>query len=355
MAAFTTIDNPELYFQTVLYTGNGSAGNAITLDGSEDMQPDFVWIKQRDSRDHFLFNSVIGATKYVASNLTQTEQTDANTMTGFDSDGFTLGNGVGCNESDDTHVAWCWKAGTAFSNDASATSIGDVDSSGSAATIAGFSICSYTGSGTAGDTIKHGLDKAPEILLFKNRSTDITWIVGSKPAGFTNIQFLQTTAAATDDSNAFNDVDPGSSVFTLGGNLGTGTNETSSNFVCYAFASIQGYSKVDSYVGNGNNDGTFVYTGFKPAFVMIKKFSAAGTSWVIFDNKRNTFNERSKILQPNDSGGEETSANRIDFNSNGFKLRGTWTVINASGATYLYMAFAESPFVNSNGIPNNGE
>ena len=354
MAAFTTIDNPELYFQTVLYTGNGSAGHAITLDGSEDMAPDFVWIKQRDSRDHFLFNSVIGATKYVASNLTQTEQTDANTMTGFDSDGFTLGNGVGCNESDDTHVAWCWKAGTAFSNDASATSIGDVDSSGSAATIAGFSICSYTGSGSSGDTIKHGLNKTPEMLIFKNRSSTITWIVGSKPAGFTNIQFLQGTAAATDDENAFNDTNPTSSVFTLGGNLGTGTNETNSSFICYAFTSIQGYSKVGKYIGNGNADGTFVYTGFRPAWIMFKPLGESA-DWTICDNKRNTFNVvKDKTLNANLASAEHDGSMDFDILSNGFKVRNANTDNNSSNAAgILYLAFAEQPFVNSNGVPNN--
>ena len=145
MAAYTTIDNPELYFQAKTYTGNGSAGHAITLDGSEDMQPDLVWIKQRDSRDHFLFNSVVGATKYLASNLTQTEQTDANTLTGFNSDGFTLGNGVGCNENTDTHVAWCWKE--------SAT--------------AGFDIVAYTGDGVIGTTVAHSLSAKPEFILIK--------------------------------------------------------------------------------------------------------------------------------------------------------------------------------------------
>ena len=317
-----------------------------------------VWFKRLNgSANHFLYDSVRGANRSLVPNDTDTEATSGEQtsyFSSFDSDGFTLGHASNnVNGSGQSYVLWAWKAGTAFSNDASSTSIGDVDSSGSAATIAGFSICSYTGSGSSGDTIKHGLNKTPEMLIFKNRSSTITWIVGSKPAGFTNIQFLQGTAAATDDENAFNDTNPTSSVFTLGGNLGTGTNETNSSFICYAFTSIQGYSKVDSYVGNGNNDGTFVYTGFKPAFTIIKD-SGNSADWVMHSKGMNDSNPMLQSLEANGTASQYTTAGKnIDYLSNGFKCRGTDTAVNGSGRNFVYIAFAEAPFVNSNGVPCN--
>ena len=357
--AYTTIDNPELYFQTKTYSGDGSTDVSHTFDGSENMQADMVWFKRLNgSANHFLYDSVRGANRSLVPNDTDTEATSGEQtsyFSSFDSDGFTLGHASNnVNGSGQSYVLWAWKAGTAFSNDASSTSIGDVDSSGSAATIAGFSICSYTGSGSSGDTIKHGLNKTPEMLIFKNRSSTITWIVGSKPAGFTNIQFLQGTAAATDDENAFNDTNPTSSVFTLGGNLGTGTNETNSSFICYAFTSIQGYSKVGKYIGNGNADGTFVYTGFRPAWIMFKPLGESA-DWTICDNKRNTFNVvKDKTLNANLASAEHDGSMDFDILSNGFKVRNANTDNNSSNAAgILYLAFAEQPFVNSNGVPNN--
>ena len=348
--AYTTIDNPELYFQVKLYTGNETDNTAYTFDGDEDMQPDLLWFKERSSTsDHALWDSVRGTDKKLEPSTTQADSTED--VITFDSDGFSVDDHSQINQDTITMVCWAWKAGSAFSNDASATSIGDVDSSGSASTTAGFSICSYTGSGSAGDEIKHGLDKTPEMLIFKNRSTVVTWIVGSKPAGFTNIQFLQDDDAATDDSNAFNDTDPTSSVFTLGGNAGTGTNETGSSFICYAFTSIQGYSKIGSFTGNGNADGTYVHLGFRPAFLMCKRTDSAD-NWVMVDNKRDPFNLVDERVFA-DLSQAEGSQDVCDFTANGFKVKTTSTWINASGGTYVYMAFAEAPFVNSNGVPCN--
>ena len=350
--AYTTIDNPELYFQVKLYTGTGSE-NAITLDGDTDMQPDLVWIKCRsDADNHPIHDSIRGATNVVHSDTTDAEYAVAQGLKSFDSDGFTLGTSNFANQSSRTFVAWCWKAGSAFSNDASATSIGDIDSSGSASTTAGFSICSYTGSGSAGDEIKHGLDKTPEMLIFRNRTTTITWIVGSKPSEFTNILFLQSTDAATDDSNAFNDTDPTSSVFTLGGDAGTGTNETSSNFVCYAFASIQGYSKIGSYTGNGSTASPFIFLGFRPAFVLIRNVDSV-EGWHIFDNKRDGYNAENRRLYPHSDEAEANASQTIDMLSNGFKVRSSTEGLNKSGDTIIFAAFAEAPFVNSNGVPCN--
>ena len=338
--AFTTIDNSELYFQAVIYTGNGSADHGITLDGSENMQPDLVWIKQRDSRDHFLFNSVIGATKYLASNLTQAEQTDANTMSGFDSDGFTLGNGVGCNENTDSHVAWCWKE--------SAT--------------AGFDIVSYAGNGVAGRNISHSLSAVPHLMIVKNRSAEIKWVIyhhENTSAPETDHLRLDTTAATSDDDSTWDDTAPTSSVFRT--KSSTSTNGSSANYMAFLFSEKQGFSRFGSYLANNSADGNFIYLGFRPAFFMVKAASggsASARSWRIYDNKRANINGTSTIgideqLFPDSSGAESVNDNEIDFLSNGIKLRANDGGINTSGETYVFVAFAETPFVNSNKVPCN--
>ena len=348
--AYTTIDNSELYFQTKLYAGNGSS-QSITLDGSENMQPDWVWIKSRtDTRKHNLYDVVRGTNKRLVSNADSAEdEPDSNAgVNAFNSDGFTVGSETDVNGSSRNFVAWNWLAG----GSASSNSDGSITSSVSANTTAGFSIVSYTGTGSNA-TIGHGLGVTPKWIIVKQRNATRSWEVfhSSIPSMNTKYIELNTTAAASTYSPVWGGTDPTSTTFHVG--TDNSTNNNSGSFIAYCFAEKKGYSKFGSYTGNGNNDGTFVYTGFAPAYVMIKKSNASGTSWVIFDNKRNTFNERSRILQANDNGAEETSTNRIDFTSNGFKLRGTWTVINNSGDTYIYMAFAESPFVNSNGVPNN--
>ena len=330
--AYTTIDNPELYFQVKAYAGTGSS-NAQTFDGDEDMQPDLVWIKNRDQAlNWMMFDAVRGTTKYFYSNLTEAEGTNdpATILTAFGSDGFTVGANNNVNQSSNDIVAICWKE--------SAT--------------AGFDIVGYTGNETA-RTQAHSLSAVPHVMIVKNRETTDDWNVyhhKNTSAPETDYLNLHDDGATSDYHEFWNDTVPTSGVFSLGAS--TGVNDDL-GMIAYLWSEKQGFSKFGSYTGNGNNDGTYVHTGFAPAFVLIKKSSASGTSWVIFDNKRNTFNERSRILQTNDNGAEETSTNRIDFTSNGFKLRGTWTVINNSGDTYIYMAFAEAPFVNSNGVPCN--
>ena len=327
--AYTTIDNPELYFQTVLYTGNGSAGKAVTFDGDEDMQPDLVWIKQRDSRDHFLFNSVVGATKYLASNLTQTEQTDANTMTGFDSDGFTLGNGVGVNENTDGHVAWCWKE--------------SADS--------GFDIVSWSGTGSA-QNVSHSLSAVPTMIIVKNRSAVVDWYVYNVHNGNTHSLTLNTTSAkAGPYSDNWNNTTPTSSVFTVGSSQSTG-GSSGNNMIAYVFTDIQGYSKFGSYSSNSNADGPFVYLGFRPAWLMIK-CTTATEHWTVFDNKKEPTND-GVMTQSNASGSSGEGTLNIHFLSNGFKILEVTGQTNKSGShSYVYMAFAEQPFVNSNGVPCN--
>ena len=357
--AYTTIDNPELYFQTKLWTGTGSS-NALTLDGDEDMQPDFVWIKCRSVGEaHRLYDPVRGATKQLVTSDTSAESTDATGLTAFDSDGFTVSTGNPVNASARTYVAWCWKAGTAFSNDASATSVGSIDSDGSINQDAGFSICSYTGTGSAG-TIKHGLNSTPSIIILKNRiGGSLFWYMYHKSLGNNTELYLNATDAAPASTSAWNTTSPTSSVFSVGSHAGT--NGSSEGTIAYCFLDVQGYSKFGSYVGNGSTDGTFVYTGFRPAFVLTKGSSAAGLNWLLMDNKRHSvapasggtnFNVIDRQLMPNLSNADDTNEN-IDFLSNGFKWRRDGGDSNYDGRTYVYMAFAEAPFVNSNGVPCN--
>ena len=344
--AYTTIDNPELYFQTKLYTGNGGT-QSITLDGSENMQPDWVWLKRRDSADnHNTFDSVRGATHRLITNLNNAQDTVTNMLTSFNSDGFSVGSHEGVNGSSMTYASWNWKAGTSFTNDASATGVGSIDSAGSVNTDAGFSIISFTDGGSNA-TIAHGLGVVPKVIIIKNRAASEGWYSYWQPLGNDKQLRLNSTAASADAGSMWNDTTPTSSVFSLDTNT---AGLSSGNYISYCFAEKKGYSKFGSYTGNGNADGTFVYTGFKPAFVLIKVTSTTN-DWEIHDNKRGSSNVINAILQPNLSDAESTSGREIDFLSNGFKLRNSNSQNNLSGGTFIYMAFAESPFVNSNGVP----
>ena len=357
--AFTTIDNPELYFQVKLYTGTGSS-QAITLDGDEDMQPDWVWIKERDDTSaHNAYDSVRGVTKYLYVDENGTQVTDAGSLTAFGSDGFTVNNDVYINESSSTYVAWCWKAGTAFSNDASATSVGSIDSSGSINTTAGFSIINFTGNGTAGATVAHGLSAVPNWILVKVHTSDTAydWRFYHASLGATKNMIFNDGSAVATATNKWNDTAPTSSVFSLGDT--SGTNESGSGIITYNFVEKQGFSKFGTFTGNGSLDGAFIYTGFRPAFVLLKCSSHASSNWVMLDNKRsNPFNDATcpDALYANDNATESTASPWADLLSNGFKCRGynEGNTINASTShTYIYMAFAEAPFVNSNGVPCN--
>ena len=368
MAVYTTIDNPELYFQCQLYTGNGSDNRAVTLDGDENMQPDFLWIKNREATfAHALFDSVRGSSKMLVSSSSDAEQTNPSSggLTSFDSDGFTTDAGSGSNpyrntnESGDGYVAWCWKAGTSFTNDASATSVGNTDSNGSASSIAGFSISKYVGAGSSTDIeVKHGLSVKPAVMLVKNieEAGGNSWAVyhhKNTSAPETDYLRLDTTNATTDNADIWNDTEPTSAVFTAGDH--SGSNRSGDDFISYHWNEVQGYSKFGKYTGNGNADSTFVYTGFRPAWVMIKRTTASSYNWMIFDNKRNTFNVIDDRLRANTNDAEQTgsSTHILDFVSNGFKIRSSNSAIGGGGDPYVYMAFAEAPFVNSNGVPCN--
>ena len=343
--AYTTIDDPTEYFNTVLYSGTGSS-NTISVG----FQPDFTWIKRRNSaRDHQLFNSTTGANTVLSSNLNSAEEgTGAGGWTP-NSDGFVVHQHVKTNSNGDTYVGWNWKAETSFTNDASSTSVGSIDSAGSVNTDAGFSIISYTGTGSSG-TIAHGLGAVPGWMIIKCRSENgHSWKVYHKSIGATKTLALQNNSTPDDDANYHGDTEPTSSVFTIGSN--GDVNDNGETFIAYLFAEKQGFSKFGSYIGNGQADGTYVHLGFSPAWIMRKKTSGT-ENWTIHDNKRDTHNVTFKRLLANDSGAEYDSAsNQVDLLSNGFKCRASNDGSNASGGNYIFMAFAENPFVTSTGVP----
>ena len=353
--AYTDIDNPELYFQTKIFTGNENT-LAVTFDGSENMQPDWVWIKNRaDNYNHSLFDSVRGATKRIASNATLAEATVAASLTAFNSNGFTLGNDTTSNAPNNSHVSWNWKAGTSVSGDT--TGSGTLKTyTGSVNTDAGFSITSFTGNGTIGHTIPHSLNAIPSMFIIKKYggsgdSTARDWDVYHQSLGNTKVIFLNTTAANSTSSEYWNDTTPTSSVITLGAN--DQINGNNNTYICYAFAEKQGYSKFGSYVGNGNADGTFVYTGFKPAFVMVKN-TGVSEQWSMHDLKRNDAvipNYARLTADDNQAEATNTTFAKVEILSNGFKLGNSADVINDSGVEFIYMAFAEQPFVTSTGVP----
>ena len=344
--AYTTIDNSELYFQTKLYAGNGSS-QSITLDGSENMQPDWVWIKSRtDTRKHNLYDVVRGTNKRLVSNADSAEdEPDSNAgVNAFNSDGFTVGSETDVNGSSRNFVAWNWLAG----GSASSNSDGSITSSVSANTTAGFSIVTYTGTGSAA-TVGHGLGAVPKMFWTKRRDNNESWGVYHHTQGAGKFLRLESTNAVDTSSTLWNNTTPTSSVFSIA--VGGIANTSSGTYVAYCFAEKKGYSKFGSYTGNASTDGTFVYTGFKPAFLIVKNTATSPTDWIMIDNKRPGYNENLP-MQPNKTDAEGSSAT-ADLLSNGFKVRNQYGGFNGSGAITIYMAFAESPFVNSNGIPTN--
>ena len=342
--AYTTINDPTIYFNTVLWTGTGSSMN-ITGVG---FQPDWTWIKPRSVTDnHVLFDSVRGVTKRLVSNLNSAEVTVSDMITSFDSDGFSLGTNSNVSGSGTTFVGWSWVAG----GSASSNTDGGTSSSVSVNTTAGFSIVNWAGSSSASvQTIGHGLGTTPHWILTKNRgagSSITAWINyhhkidASAPEDFTI--YMNNTDARVDNS-VHGDTKPTSSVFSFN----TGTDDQ--NYISYCFTEKKGFSKFGSYTGNGNADGNFIYTGFKPAFILLKNTGNGSAEWRIYDNKRDPSNVMTKCLQPHSTDAEETTSN-IDFLSNGWKVRSNDGNLNQSGYSFIYMAFAESPFVTSTGIP----
>ncbi len=339
--AYTTIKKPSDYFNTKLYTGNGGTLN-ITGVG---FQPDFTWIKSRvAAHSHLLQDAVRGVLQTLNSNDNSADDTISNGLTAFGTDGFTVGGNGSFNSNTDNYVSWNWKAGT--------TGSGTTGGSGTAKaysysvnTTAGFSIVKYAGNGSAGHTIPHHLGVVPKMIIIKDLNDNEAWRVYHAGLGnFAKWLELNSTAGETTDSSVFDNV-PTSSGFLVGS--ANPVNNATHDYIAYCFANVQGFSKFGSYVGNGNADGTFVYTGFKPAFVMVKASSTSSYDWVILDNKRDTFNVANESLYANLSNAEATS-NDTDFLSNGFKLKSTAAGNNGSGTTYTYMCFAEEPLVGDN-------
>ena len=346
--AYTTIDKPDDYFNTLLYTGDGSASaRAFTGVG---FQPDLVWLKARNQAyEHNWYDSVRGANKVIGSSFTDAESSSGD-LDSFDSDGFTITNSATYlnNANNVTHASWNWLAG----GTASSNTDGSITSSVSANTTAGFSVGTFTGNGTAGATIGHGLGATPAWIICRTISAAKDWNIyhhKNTSAPETDYLVLNTTAATTDASDKWNDTAPTSSVFTIGESSQLNTSGGTSLF--YAFAEKKGYSKFGSYTGNGSANGTFVYTGFKPAFVMIKQTNASGEGWHILDNKRSGANGDMERLLANSSNAESNYSGNLDLLSNGFKTRINDAGVNSSGSTYIFTAFAENPFVTSTGIP----
>jgi hypothetical protein len=330
---------PDDYFNTVLYSGTGST-QSITGVG---FAPDWVWLKQRNTaRDHVLGDTVRGDNKSIYTNDPKAEES-LSTISNFSTDGFDVGTTNITNASGGTFVAWNWKAGgTAVSN-----GDGTITSSVSASPESGFSILTYSGNGTAGATIGHGLGKAPDMIIIKRRNETRNWQVyhsSNTSAPETDKLTLNLTDATVDDNTSWNDTAPSASVFTVG--TSNGTNNSSGTYVAYCFHSVDGFSKVGSYTGNGSTDGTFVHCGFRPAWIMVKRTDSA-SNWTMYDNKRLGYNVDNEQLYPNLSDAEGTSTH-LDILSNGFKWRTSDGSRNASGGTYIYLAFAEQPFKYAN-------
>jgi len=333
-----TILQGNKYMDATLWTGTGSG---ITITNAGGFKPDLVWYKQRNgTRNHLLFNSVSGTTKYLQSNTTNAEQTDAQSLTSFNSNGFTLGtNGNGATNGE-TYVGWQWQAGQGTNTTNTA---GSITSTVSVNTTAGFSIVTYTGIGSSPKTVGHGLGVAPKMILLKNRSSAVNWYVWHTSLGATQvIEGLNTTAAAGAQIT-FNNTLPTSSVISLGNN---DSNNNGTNYVLYVWAEIAGFSRFGSYTGNGSTDGTFVYTGFRPKYILIKRTNLT-EDWYIYDTSRITYNLGNIFIYADLVDAEGTGATGIDILSNGFKQRQTGGGNNASGSTYIYAAFAENPFKNS--------
>jgi len=340
--AYTTIDNPFKFFNTKLYTGTDTS-QSLTGVG---FQPDWTWIKCRSNGNsnfpNILSDAVRGVNKILRSDTTDTEVSDYSQgyVSAFDSDGFTVTAQDGVSGIGRTYVAWNWLAG----NSTSSNGDGSITSTVSANTTAGFSIVSYTGTG-ANATVGHGLGVKPDMIINKTRdSTAQMWSVYHSSLGATKHLGLDRTNAEDTGSAYYQDTEPTSSVFSVGSEAAT--NYSSAALIAYCFAEKKGYSKFGSYTGNGNADGTFIYTGFKPAWIMIKRYDGGSNNWLILDNKRSPINEMDDGLFP-DANSAEGTGYKCDFLSNGFKWRLSGSGENGSGYTYIYMAFAEAPFVTS--------
>ena len=348
--AYTTIDDPTAYFQAKTYTGNYST-NAIILDGASDLQGDLIWLKQRDdaSDGWHCYDSVRGVAEQLRLDDTRAESTTSGILASFDTDGFTLGANNAVNQSGSANAAFVWKGGT--TSGITTTGADITPSAYSFNHTSRFSIAAYTGNGTSGAKIAHGLGAIPEVMIIKPRDrAGQAWVVyhhknTSSPE--TDYLALDATDATADGAWTWNDTVPTSVYLETQNN--NGTNASSNTFVLYTFRGVQGYSKFGSYKGNGNANGAFVYTGFRPAWITIKGTSGS-KNWFTWYNKVEGFNAENRGLNPNTTAADNAT-DFIDLLSNGFKFYSSDSEVNSGD--FIYMAFAEAPFVNSNGVPCN--
>jgi hypothetical protein len=347
MGVYTTINDPSAYFQTATWTGDGNSTKAITNDGNSNLQPDWVWLKNRtDAENHTLADTSRGVTQRLVSNSTAAQ--DTNGIASVQSDGFTVQLSYNGNTNAKNYVAWQWKAngGTTSSN-----SSGSITSTVQANTTAGFSVVTYTGTGSNA-TVGHGLGTSPQIVLIKKYSSggsNRAWIMYLEALGNTKALFLNDSDPEYTLTDAFNSTSPTSTTFSIGTN--GRCNDSGESYVAYCFETIQGYSQFGKYEGNGDDDGPFIYTGFKPAFLIIKRTDASN-NWWIMDTKRDDYqNPVSDLLIADNNDAENADTARLDYTANGFKWRVSPNAFNADGGQYVYLAFAESPFVSSAGVP----
>jgi len=342
--AIPALKDPSTNFQAAIYTGNGTAigsgGNAVTFDGNSAMQPDIVWIKNRSAADnHANYDAARGVTKELHINETDAETTVAEGVTTFGSDGFTVGSDVGVNTNTENYVSWNWNAG----NSGSSNTAGTINTTTTYVdATAGISVSTFEGNGTAGQTVGHGLGVKPDMIIIKNRDGTEQWIVYHTAQGATKYALLNSNAAFATSNGAWNDVEPTTTLVTLGGG-GFGTNVSSNSMIMYAFAEVSGFSKFGIYTGNGSTDGPFFYCGFSPELIAVKRTDSTGY-WGTWDASRETYNPREDQLFFDLSNAEASNDWQIDFSANGAKIRDASAGINTSGGTYIFMAFAINPF-----------
>ena len=351
MAAYTAVDDSEAYFQTELYTGTGSS-LATTFDGDTDMVPDLIWIKNRETTDSSsITNAAFGVNSQSHSDGTA-RTTDTDHVTAFGSDGFTVGTDVTVNTSDEAYAAWCWKGGTTsgITTDGNTTI---TPAAYSFSQTAGTAFLKYAGNTTSGAKVAHGLGAVPHLMITRNMSAGVSWNIyhhKNTAAPETDYLELDTADTTADAADRWNDTAPDSVNFTIGD--AQGINGNTDNILAFVFSEKQGFSKFGSYTGNGNADSAFIYLGFRPAFFMLKASSAGAEEWRICDNKRDPENVMDRTFKAN-LAESDTDADVMDFVSNGVKLRSTDGGVNYNDRTYIYAAFAEAPFVNSEGVPCN--
>jgi hypothetical protein len=347
--AFSTINKSTDYFVANLHTGTGSS-QAITTGLNMSANGGMVWNKTRNSvNNHVLWDTIRGVQETIYPDLTAAEATEATSLTAFTTTGWTGGGAGNTNGSTITNVSWNWLANGAGSSNTD----GDITSTVSVNTTAGFSIVKYTGNGSNAQTVGHGLGSVPKMIIVKPIDYDDHWSVYHSTMGNTKFLYLDGSDSVFTGASRWSDTSPTSSLFTIGTSSPATGGGYTYDYIAYCFSEISGYSKMESYTGNGVVDGTFVYTGFRPACVLIKCTSQT-ESWVIYDNKREGYNPQNDYLRPDTNGVESNSTTDIDLLSNGFKIRSAGAGHNNDvGKNYIYMAFAEAPFVNSEGIPDN--